>query len=318
MEKAQILIVENDRIVAKDIENSLKDLGFDVCASVPSGEEALEETEGQRPDLVLMDIMLEGEMNGIEAAGQIRSRFDIPVVYLTAYADEEILEKAKVTEPFGYIIKPFKERELNTAIEIALYKHKMEKKLKKSETFLNTTGQIAKVGGWEIDGKTRKVFWTKEIYNITEAPNDYDPSSLEKEAIVFFSAEDQLRLQIAIQRAFEHNEPYNMELQVTTAKGNKKWVHAICKPIVVDGKVVKLGGTFQDITDRKQTEEALQESENKYRSLVESTEDSIYLVDMDCTYLFMNKKHLSRFGMKKDKGMTTFIPKRRQRSLKAG
>ena len=257
MGKAQILVVEDDRIVARDIQNSLKDLGFDVCASVHSGEEALEETEGQKPDLVLMDIMLKGEMNGTEAAEQIRSQFNIPVVYLTAYADEEVLERAKITEPFGYIIKPFEERELNTAIEIALYKHKMEKRLKKSEAFLNATGQIAKVGGWEIDGETKKVFWTRELYNINEVPNDYDPSSLEKEAIVFFSPEDQLRLEKAIQRAFEHSEPYNMELEITTAKGNKKWVHAICKPIVAGGKVVRLGGTFQDITDRKRAEEEL-------------------------------------------------------------
>ena len=133
-----------------------------------------------------------------------------------------------------------------------------EEALTKSERFLNAAGQIAKVGGWEIDGETQRVFWTKEIYNITEVPTDYDPSSLGKEAIVFFSPEDQLILDKAIQRAFEHGEPYNMEFLITTAKGNKKWVQAICEPVVVDGKVVKLGGTFQDITDRKQTDEALE------------------------------------------------------------
>jgi len=139
MGKAQILIVEDERIVAHDIEKSLRNLGFDVCASVPSGEEALEKAEGQRPDLVLMDIMLKGDMNGIEAAEQIRSRFNIPVVYLTAYADEEVLERAKITEPFGYIIKPFEERELGSAIKMALYKHKMERKLKESEEWFSTT-----------------------------------------------------------------------------------------------------------------------------------------------------------------------------------
>ena len=140
---------------------------------------------------------------------------------------------------------------------------KAEEAVVKSETFLNATGQIAKVGGWEIDGETKKVFWTKEIYNITEVSDDYDPSSLEKEAIVFFSTEDQLRLEKAIQRAFEQREPYNMELQLTTAKGNKKWVHAICKPIVVDGKVVNLGGIFQDITDSKQAEKQKAELESQ-------------------------------------------------------
>ncbi len=135
-----------------------------------------------------------------------------------------------------------------------------EETLRESETFLDATGQIAKVGGWQIDGETKKVFWTKEIYNITEVPNHYDPSSLEKDAIVFFNAEDQIRLEKAIQRAFEQNEPYDMEFQITTAKGNKKWVQAICNPITVDGKTVKLTGTFQDITERKQAEEQIKAS----------------------------------------------------------
>jgi len=140
-----------------------------------------------------------------------------------------------------------------------------EMALQESEAFLNATGQIAKVGGWEIDGETKKVFWTKEIYNINEVPPDYDPSNLEEEAIVFLNKKDQLIFEKAIQRAFEHAEPYNMEFLITTAKGNKKWVQTICEPIVVDGKVTKLKGTFQDIDDRKQAEEALLESESKLR-----------------------------------------------------
>ncbi len=164
-----------------------------------------------------------------------------------------------------------------------------EEKLTQSETFLNATGQIAKVGGWEIDGETKKVFWTKEIYNITETPNDYDPSSLGKEAIVFFSSEDQLRLEKAIQRAFEHSEPYNMEFHITTAKGNKKWVQAICEPMVVNGKVVKLGGIFQDITERKQAEEALKESEDRFKQLFEYAPDSYYLIDLEGNFIDGNR-----------------------------
>ncbi len=139
MSKAQILIVEDDGIVAEGIKMSLRKLGFGVSGIVPSGEQALEKVKEYHPDLVLMDIMLKGEMNGTEAASQIQSQFNIPIVYLTAYTDEDILERAKVTEPFGYIIKPFEDKELNTAIEIALYKHKMEGELKKSKAWLSTT-----------------------------------------------------------------------------------------------------------------------------------------------------------------------------------
>ena len=139
MTKADILIVEDDRIVAEDIKISLKKLGFGVSGIVSSGEEALKSVETEHPDLVLMDIILEGEMNGTEAAGQVQTLFNIPVVYVTAYADEDMLARAKITEPFGYIVKPFEDIELNSAIEIALYKHKMETKLKESEAWLSTT-----------------------------------------------------------------------------------------------------------------------------------------------------------------------------------
>lgn len=139
MEKERILVVEDERIVADDIRMSLERLGYEVCGTAFSAEQAMQKTKEFSPDLVLMDIVLEGEMDGIEAASEIRSRFDLPVVYLTAYGEKSILERAKITEPFGYIIKPFEERELQSTIEIALYKHRMEKKLKESEQWLSTT-----------------------------------------------------------------------------------------------------------------------------------------------------------------------------------
>lgn len=120
MAKGRILVVEDERIVAKDISKRLKDLGYGVVAAVSSGEAAIETATEARPDLVLMDIQLKGSVDGIEAAEKIRSELNIPVIYLTAYADENTLQRAKVTEPFGYIIKPFDERDLHAAIEIAL------------------------------------------------------------------------------------------------------------------------------------------------------------------------------------------------------
>lgn len=120
MAKARILVVEDERIVAKDIAKRLSDLGYSVVATVSSGEAAIETATAKQPDLVLMDIQLKGNVDGIEAAEKIRANFNIPVIYLTAYADENTLQRAKVTEPFGYIVKPFDERDLHAAIEIAL------------------------------------------------------------------------------------------------------------------------------------------------------------------------------------------------------
>ncbi len=151
MEKIKILVVEDESIVAEDIRRSLENLGYAVPAIAYSGEEAIKKAKETRPDLVLMDIMLQGKMDGIEAAGTIRSGFNIPIVYLTAYGDENILERAKITEPFGYIIKPFKERELKINIEIALYKYRMENRLKESKEFYEDVLEGIVNGVWVTD-----------------------------------------------------------------------------------------------------------------------------------------------------------------------
>ncbi len=131
MAKIKILVVEDESIVAKDIKNTLKKLDYDVPATINSGEKALEEVVENKPDLVLMDIMLKGKMTGIECAEIIKEKYRIPVIFLTAYADDNTLEKAKITEPYGYIIKPFKEKELQTTIEMTLYKYEKDQELRK-------------------------------------------------------------------------------------------------------------------------------------------------------------------------------------------
>jgi CheY-like chemotaxis protein/predicted regulator of Ras-like GTPase activity (Roadblock/LC7/MglB family) len=128
MQDPMILVVEDEGIIAKSIQAILTGMGYAVPAIVSSGEEAVRKTEELRPDLVLMDIVLDGAMDGIAAAEQIHARLDIPVVYLTAYTDRETIERAKRTSPYGYVVKPFTENELHAAIEIALYKHMMERK----------------------------------------------------------------------------------------------------------------------------------------------------------------------------------------------
>ncbi len=136
MSKTNILIVEDESIIAKDIQQSLKKLGYTVVGICATGEDAIKTSEEQKPDLVLMDIMLKGEMNGIEAASLIREKLNIPIIFLTAYADESTLNKAKESEPYGYIIKPFKEIDLRTSIEMSLYKHEKETDVKKERDFL--------------------------------------------------------------------------------------------------------------------------------------------------------------------------------------
>ncbi len=139
MSKARVLIVEDEGIEALSIQERLIALGYSAPDIVFSGEDAIEKAAETCPDLALMDIRLNGEIDGVAAAEQIRSRFDIPVVYLTAYADEGTLRRAKITEPYGYVVKPFRDREMHITIDMALYRHQMEKKLRESEKWLATT-----------------------------------------------------------------------------------------------------------------------------------------------------------------------------------
>jgi CheY-like chemotaxis protein len=126
-EKAKILVVEDEAIIAKDLEMRLQQCGYDVPSLAATGEDAVIKAEKENPDLVLMDIILIGEIDGIEAATQIRSRFGIPVIYLTSYTSEKIMERAKRTRPFGYLIKPVEDNELCSIIEEALNRSSMAK-----------------------------------------------------------------------------------------------------------------------------------------------------------------------------------------------
>jgi len=136
MAKAEILVVEDESIVARDLASRLEQLDYAVTALAASGPEAIRKATETLPDLVLMDVRLRGDMDGIEAAQQIRECLSVPVVYLTAYSDENTLQRAKITEPFGYILKPFEEQGLYMTIEMALYKHRMEEELRRHRDHL--------------------------------------------------------------------------------------------------------------------------------------------------------------------------------------
>ncbi|MBU2489418.1 MAG: response regulator [Proteobacteria bacterium] len=130
-DKARILIAEDEYILAKGTQTQLLSMGYEVTGHASSGEQAVALARRDRPDLVLMDIVMPGEYDGIEAAKRIRKELDIPVIFLTAYSDDETIQRAKHTTPDGYLLKPFSERELYIAIEMALQRGKMEKEPRK-------------------------------------------------------------------------------------------------------------------------------------------------------------------------------------------
>ena len=172
MEKARILVVEDETIVAMDIANTLRKLGHEVTDTVPSGEQAIASVKGNKPDLIFMDIGLKGGMDGIETAAQIRSQYSIPVIFLTAFVDEKTLDRAKATVPAGYITKPFEENDLRIAIEVGLYRAKLEterealiKELQEAMSKIKTLSGLIPICAWCKKIRDDKGYWqTVEQY----------------------------------------------------------------------------------------------------------------------------------------------------------
>src|SRR4051812_6190232 len=176
MEKLNIFIVEDESIVAKDIQNSLTKLGYNVVGFANNGKDAIERITELMPDLVLMDIMIKGNLTGIDVSEKIKETMNIPVIFLTAYADESTLSRAKITEPYGYILKPFKEIDLHSTIEMAIYKHQKDAALLKERDFLyslveNKDGTQSDILFVKANSRLVKVY-LKDIFYV-EALKDY-------------------------------------------------------------------------------------------------------------------------------------------------
>jgi signal transduction histidine kinase len=153
--QSRIFIVEDEAIVAKDLRLMLESLGYETAGMAVSGEKALDMIAACRPDLVLMDIALQGGRDGIETAADIRRRHHLPVIFITALGDVPTLQRAKLTEPFGYLFKPFEQREIRAAIEMALYKHAMEESLRESEAKLRRSEANYRATGEQLQNLTR-------------------------------------------------------------------------------------------------------------------------------------------------------------------
>lgn len=182
--KKNVLIVEDESIVAMDIQQSLEGLGYEVLGVASSGKKALEFlSKKKKPDVILMDIMIKGDMNGIEVSEHVKAHHQIPVVFLTAYADDQTLLKAKSTEPYGYILKPFKEVDLKTNLELALHNHEVNSKMEKElSAYATLTSNIKTSKPYVfIKNKSRFVKTNLEDLYYIEALKDY----------VIFHARDQ-------------------------------------------------------------------------------------------------------------------------------
>jgi PAS domain S-box-containing protein/putative nucleotidyltransferase with HDIG domain len=264
MEKIRILVVEDESVVAVDVERLLGSLGYSVAGRVSSGMTAIQAVKDKRPDLVLMDIKLEGEMDGIETAEKIHDVFDVPVVYLTAYADEKTLERAKATDPFGYITKPVEQGELQVAVEMALYKHKLERSLRESEERYRTLHTNIPVGVFRSYAEPG---W----YLISANPAlagmfGYDkPEDMTKVRVAdFYLRPEEWRK--SIDAIISTGAIDGFEVEFKRKDGTFFWGSLSARAIEgSEGKIVYFDGVLEDISERKRAEEALQESLEKLR-----------------------------------------------------
>ena len=260
MRSARILIVEDNRIVARDIERQLMRIGHSVVGMTGRGEDALQLALSTQPELVLMDIRLEGTVDGVDAAEQIRRHCHVPVVFLTAYADDETVGRASLTEPFGYLLKPLEDTQLRTVIEMALYKHGAERKLRESERRFVTT--LASIGDAVIatDNQARVTFMNPVAESLTGWP--------QSEAIgrplpeVFRIAHDETR------KTVEDPAAKVMRLGTVVGLANHTVLLARdgreipiddCGAPIIDDQGATAGAVlvFRDITQRRRAEEAL-------------------------------------------------------------
>lgn len=267
MSATRILVVEDESIIAEDLKNSLVNLGYTVPSIESTGENAIKKAEEIKPDLVLMDIVLCGDMDGIEAAKEIHSRFDIPVLYLSSYSDEEILERAKVTEPYGYIIKPFNERELHINIEIAIYKHRIEQKLRNSEHWLYST--LRSLGEAVI---TTDRFGTIKTMNpFAEALTGWKrEDALEKPLSGIFNIISEKPGQVVenpVTKVIREGMFYGLaEHTILITKDGMKVPVDIIGSLIKDDKEIIIGIVlvFDDIIERKRMEEKIKQADFKF------------------------------------------------------
>lgn len=266
--KARVLVVEDEKIIAKDIESTLKRIGHESAGSVARGEDAIIAAEKEKPDMVLMDITLKGEMDGIEAAKIINDRFNIPIVYITAHQDEDTIEKTKGTNPYGYITKPLDDRDLSTAINSAMYRRDVELKLKDAEEKYFRLSENAPDMIFSQDLNTR-------VYNYVNisalkltgyTPKDfYDKPGLLEEIV---DPEWKEQYHFTLKMIHNSNTTIPFEYMIINKNGSKIWINQRSVVLRNDkDQPVSIEAILTDVTERKNYEQKLEETTLKLRAL---------------------------------------------------
>lgn len=279
----KILIVEDEFIEAMSFEQSLKSFGYDVVGIVTTGEDALKKVAEHNPDLILMDIVLKGEMDGIETAAKIKEDFDIPVIYLTAHPEDSMIQRAKLTSPYGYIIKPVIKIILKNTIEMALYKNKMEKKLREHEERLRVV----------FDSIEDLIFIKDKNLRYLEVNPAFEQFfRIKPEQIIgktdaeLFDLEDDEHNVIIDDRVLK-NETIT---EKTSLIGPSNAIFEVIKSPMFNkkGEIIGLCGIARDITKLIHAEQALIISEDIFRAIAENSNNGILIADDRGNHIYVN------------------------------
>lgn len=303
MNEGEILIVEDEGLVAKDIQRRLEALGYRVGGVASSGEEALRKATEFQPALALLDIKLKGAMDGIELAQQLRDRYRIPVIYLTAYADDVTVQRVKKTEPLGYLIKPFDERELQTAIELALYKHRMELQLRESKAWLAAALYCIGDAVIATDEQGLIRLMNPVAQDLTGWTATQALGRPLKDVFCIVNEETRLPVESPVAQALNEGGIVGLadEAVLIGRNGAERVIYGSASPIrSPKGKTVGVVLAFRDITERRRAEEALRVNEERYRDLCENAHDLIYTTDLAGNLLSVNKATERLTGYSRD------------------
>lgn len=300
--QTKILVVEDNAIVAADIKSRVQKLGFSVTGCVSRGESAVQSVESVPPNLILMDIKLKGEMSGIEAASIIREKHDIPIIYLTSYTDETTLDKAKKTDPFGYVIKPFEDKELNTVIEISLHKHKVERELKKSQQWLHTTLKSIGDGVITTDMDGLVTFINPVAEELTGW--QFKDAAGQPVTTVFNIVNEQTQevVENPVTKVLESGQIVGLanHTLLIDRNGHRRPIKDSGAPILLnDTESIGVVLIFQDDTESRTYQKQLEEKEERFRRLFEHAPLPYQSLDENGCFLEVNRTWLEIMGYKK-------------------
>lgn len=256
-ESAKIIVVDDEGIVAKDLQITLQRLGYIVPATAGSGEEAIECCAEHQPDLVLMDILLRGELDGIEAAERIRNSHGIPAIYLTAYADRATLDRAKITEPLGYLTKPYDDRLLRATIEMALFKNRTERQLRESEAHKSAILRVAIDGKFIADSVGAILETNPAMDRIFKWPHESLAGKTISDLLQYPAGNGDLLTDLLAEFEKPNPSSTSKRIEVTGRRIDGTEFPAELSLVAIDLPGPKLyAGTLRDITDRKEVEAA--------------------------------------------------------------